>query len=53
MDTYRQIDGKEGEYVPFLKVYQREGQPCVRCKSSIKRKIIGGRGTYFCPYCQK
>ncbi len=53
VDTYRQIDGKEGEYVPFLKVYQREGQPCVRCKSSIKRKIIGGRGTYFCPYCQK
>jgi len=53
VDTYRQIDGEEGEYISFLKVYQKEGAPCVRCKTPIKRKIIGGRGTYFCPHCQK
>lgn len=52
VDSYRQIDGKEGEYMPFLKVYQRENQPCVRCKTLIKRKNIEGRGTYFCPECQ-
>jgi formamidopyrimidine-DNA glycosylase len=53
VDTYRQIDGRVGEYVPFLKVYQREGKPCLRCKKPLKRKIIGGRGTCFCPNCQK
>lgn len=53
VDTYRQINGEEGGYVPFLKVYQREGQPCVRCKTPIKRVVIGGRGTYFCKKCQK
>ncbi len=53
VDTYRQIDGKEGEYTPFLKVYQREGKPCYRCKATIKRKVIGGRSTYFCLRCQK
>jgi len=52
VDTYRQIDGKEGEFIPFLKVYQREGLACVRCKTPIRRKNIGGRGTYFCPECQ-
>ncbi|OQX81700.1 MAG: DNA-formamidopyrimidine glycosylase [Candidatus Omnitrophica bacterium 4484_70.1] len=52
VDTYRQIDGKEGEFIPFLKVYQREGLACVRCKTPIRKKNVGGRGTYFCPECQ-
>lgn len=51
-DTYRQIDGEDGGFVPFLKVYQREGEKCKRCNGIIKRKAIGGRGTYFCPKCQ-
>jgi len=53
VDTYRQINGEEGQYRSLLKVYQREVQPCVRCKMPIKRKVIAGRGTYFCPRCQK
>ncbi|UCD15696.1 MAG: DNA-formamidopyrimidine glycosylase [Candidatus Omnitrophota bacterium] len=53
VDTYRQIDGDEGEYIPLLKVYQRQAKPCFKCKSPIRRKSIGGRGTYFCPRCQK
>lgn len=53
VDTYRQINGKEGSYSAFLKVYQREGKPCLKCKIPIKRETIGGRGTYFCPNCQK
>lgn len=52
VDTYKQINGKKGEFVPLLKVYQRQGQKCARCKAIIKRKTIGGRGTYFCPHCQ-
>jgi formamidopyrimidine-DNA glycosylase len=53
VDTYRQVTGEEGEYISLLKVYQREKKPCFRCKTPIKRKSIGGRGTYFCPTCQK
>ena len=53
VDTYRQINGRPGNYVPLLKVYRRESKPCLRCKASIRRKVIGGRGTYFCPSCQK
>ena len=53
LDTYRQIDGRPGEYAPSLKVYGREGKVCFRCGCIIERKVIGGRGTYFCPHCQK
>mgnify|MGYP000483427415 CR=1 FL=1 len=52
VDTYRQINGEEGKYIPFLKVYQRENQPCFGCKTPIRKKTIAGRGTYFCPKCQ-
>ncbi|UCC95365.1 MAG: bifunctional DNA-formamidopyrimidine glycosylase/DNA-(apurinic or apyrimidinic site) lyase [Candidatus Omnitrophota bacterium] len=53
VDTYRQIDGSQGNYIPFLKVYQREDELCFKCRRPIKRKAIGGRGTYFCSHCQK
>ena len=53
LDTYRQLNGSPGNYAPLLKVYGREGQACFRCGYSIERKVIGGRGTYFCPHCQK
>jgi formamidopyrimidine-DNA glycosylase len=45
-------DGREGENMDYLKVYGREGQPCPRCKRSVKRTLIQGRATYFCPTCQ-
>ncbi|OYT41025.1 DNA-formamidopyrimidine glycosylase [Candidatus Pacearchaeota archaeon ex4484_26] len=53
VDTYLDLYGKKGKMVPFLKVYGREGKPCFRCKGKIKRIMLGGRGTYFCPSCQK
>ena len=53
IDTYRQISGKNGGYLPFLKVYRRENKPCLNCKTPIERKVIAGRGTYLCPHCQK
>jgi formamidopyrimidine-DNA glycosylase len=36
-----------------LDVYDREGQPCRRCKTPIERIVQAGRSTYFCPSCQK
>ncbi|MGC8651121.1 MAG: DNA-formamidopyrimidine glycosylase [Minisyncoccia bacterium] len=51
-DSYRQINGQKGSYTKFLKVYQREGEPCSRCGSLIKRAKQGSRSTFYCPHCQ-
>jgi formamidopyrimidine-DNA glycosylase len=53
VDQYVQLSGQRGEYVKHHRVYGREGKPCFVCKSPIKRTALGGRGTYFCPKCQK
>jgi len=52
-DLYLDAEGKEGEYVPRLKVYGREGEKCPRCGGIVERIKIGGRGAHFCPRCQK
>ncbi len=53
VDQYVQLSGKPGNYVKYHQVYNRENQSCYRCKGRIKRISLGGRGTYFCPNCQK
>jgi len=53
VDAYVDLDGKEGNFVPRLQVYGREGKNCGRCGFPIKKKKIAGRGTYFCSQCQK
>jgi formamidopyrimidine-DNA glycosylase len=37
----------------FWRVYEREGEPCVNCGTRIRRKVHGGRSTYYCPKCQR
>jgi formamidopyrimidine-DNA glycosylase len=37
----------------FWRVYEREGEPCVRCGTKIRRVVQGGRSTYYCPKCQR
>lgn len=47
-------DGAEGEYQKHTLAYGREGESCERChKSMIKKFFLSGRGTYWCPICQK
>lgn len=53
IDQYVQLSGKPGDYVKYHKVYDREDEPCLKCKTPVKRISLGGRGTYFCPHCQK
>jgi formamidopyrimidine-DNA glycosylase len=53
VDQYVQLSGEPGDYAKYHKVYDRQGEPCVVCKTAIKRIALGGRGTYFCPKCQK
>jgi len=52
-DLYLDAFGREGDFLSRLKVYGREGQKCVKCKSIIKRLKIGGRSAHFCPHCQR
>ncbi|MGB4520831.1 MAG: DNA-formamidopyrimidine glycosylase [Candidatus Omnitrophota bacterium] len=53
VDQYVQLSGNPGDYAKYHKVYDRQGKPCLICKTPIKRTSLGGRGTYFCPKCQK
>ena len=41
-----------GDFQNHFHVYQRAGQPCSRCGNTIKRIVVGQRGTHFCPICQ-
>ncbi|MGB0714780.1 MAG: Fpg/Nei family DNA glycosylase, partial [Phycisphaerae bacterium] len=50
---YRTADGDEGGYRKFHRVYRRDGLPCKRCRAEIVRMVLGGRGTFICPACQK
>ncbi|MDD5565904.1 MAG: bifunctional DNA-formamidopyrimidine glycosylase/DNA-(apurinic or apyrimidinic site) lyase [Candidatus Omnitrophica bacterium] len=53
VDEYVQLSGTPGGYAAHHKVYGRQGKPCLICGSPIQRIALGGRGTYFCPHCQK
>jgi formamidopyrimidine-DNA glycosylase len=46
-------DGQPGYFAQSLNVYGRGGEPCRHCGTTIKKKIIGQRSSYYCPSCQK
>jgi formamidopyrimidine-DNA glycosylase len=49
---YQHVSGESGNYWSRRRVYDREGEPCLRCKTAIKKGVIGQRSTYWCPGCQ-
>jgi len=53
VDDYVRLSGKPGGYAAHHKVYGKAGKPCPACGTPIKRIALGGRGTFFCPKCQK
>ncbi|NOT33063.1 MAG: bifunctional DNA-formamidopyrimidine glycosylase/DNA-(apurinic or apyrimidinic site) lyase [Candidatus Eisenbacteria bacterium] len=50
---YRSLWGEPGAYGEQLRVYDRAGEPCRRCDTTIRRIVQGQRSTYFCPRCQR
>ncbi|MBU4533985.1 MAG: DNA-formamidopyrimidine glycosylase [Eubacteriales bacterium] len=50
---YVDAEGNEGRFQDMLRVYGKKGQSCPRCGETIRRIKAAGRGTYFCPRCQK
>jgi len=53
VSDYVDADGVRGFFQLQHKVYMRGGEPCLVCKTPIKRTTLAGRGTHFCPNCQQ
>jgi formamidopyrimidine-DNA glycosylase len=53
VDDFVGADGEPGDNAERLAVYQRTGQPCLRCGREIQRIVVGQRATHFCPRCQR
>lgn len=51
--SYVDALGKAGNYQDFFKVYRKQGTICTKCGTTIETIKMGGRGTFFCPSCQK
>ncbi len=53
ISDYVDADGAEGLFQFDHRVYGREGEPCLLCKAQIKRVVIAGRSSHYCPRCQR
>lgn len=54
LKDYKKADGTKGDYLDkFAQVFNKQGQPCPRCKTKIEKIKVAGRGTHICPNCQK
>ncbi len=53
VDDYRDARGERGAMQDEFLVHTREGKPCPRCGAEIRRIVVTGRSTYFCPSCQR
>lgn len=52
IESFMDPMGERGSFQEMLNVYQRGGLPCRVCGTAIRRVVVGGRGTHFCPRCQ-
>jgi formamidopyrimidine-DNA glycosylase len=53
ISDYVDAEGRKGFFQFSHRVYQRTGEPCVKCKTPIQRVIVTQRSSHFCPKCQK
>jgi formamidopyrimidine-DNA glycosylase len=53
IDRYRDANGDEGQMQNRFQIHLREGKPCPRCGATVRKMRAAGRGTYFCPRCQR
>ena len=53
ISDYVDADGSRGGFQEMHQVYGREGAVCGRCGGGIRRIVVGGRGTHYCPGCQR
>jgi formamidopyrimidine-DNA glycosylase len=53
VSNYVDADGRKGSFQQAHRVYQRTGEPCVKCGAEIRRIVLAQRGTHFCGKCQR
>lgn len=53
IDDFRDVYGTQGSFQDRFLVHRREGLPCPECGNPIVKRRIAGRGTYYCPRCQR
>jgi len=53
VSDYVDANGEPGMFQIQHRVYGREGEPCVICRTPIKRVVVAGRSTHYCPKCQR
>jgi formamidopyrimidine-DNA glycosylase len=53
LSDFVNAEGVCGEFQIRHRVYQREGRKCTRCRAKIRRIIVAGRSSYYCPHCQR
>ena len=53
ISDYVDANGEEGFFQLEHRVYGREGKPCLVCHNAVKRVIIAGRSSHYCPHCQR
>ena len=52
ISDYSDADGRPGYFQMRHAVYDRANEPCRRCSTTIRRIVVGGRSTFYCPKCQ-
>ena len=53
ISDFLDTEGQPGEYQLHHRAYDREGKGCFRCGARIRRMVVAGRSSYFCPQCQR
>ena len=53
IDDFRHLDGARGSFQDLFLVHRRAGEPCPNCGTTIRKIVVGGRGTYVCENCQR
>jgi formamidopyrimidine-DNA glycosylase len=53
ISDFHDAAGRQGAFQTRFLVYDREGEPCRQCDTAIRRRVLGGRSTYYCPRCQR
>jgi formamidopyrimidine-DNA glycosylase len=53
ISDYRDAEGRQGYFQIHHAVYDRAGEPCLGCGTSIRRIVLSGRSSFYCPKCQQ
>jgi formamidopyrimidine-DNA glycosylase len=53
ISDYVDAEGNRGDFQMLHRVYGRDGEACVHCGTAIKKAVVAGRGTHYCPVCQR